>query len=63
MVQKHNQELVDNMQPPTIHQESATRIKINSINNVIYPEGRKTSRIEPSHSKAECHEDIDSPRT
>jgi hypothetical protein len=63
MVQKHNQELVDNMQPPAIHQESATRIKINSINNVIYPEGRKTSRIEPSHSKAECHEDIDSPRT
>ena len=63
MVQKHNQELVDNMQPPAIHQESATRIKINSINNVIYPEGRKTSRIEPSHSKAECQEDIDSPRT
>jgi hypothetical protein len=51
------------MQPPAIHQESATRIKINSITNVIYPEGRTTSRIEPSHSKAECHEDIGSPRT
>lgn len=63
MIQKHNQEPFDNMQQPAIHQESATRIKINSINNGIYPEGRKTSRIEHSHCiKAECHEDIGSPR-
>jgi hypothetical protein len=48
---------------PAIHQESATRIKINFINNVIYPEGRTTCRIEPSHSKAACHEDIGSPIT
>ena len=51
------------MQPPAIHHESTTRIKINSISNVIYTENRKTSRIECSHSKVECQEDIVSSRT
>lgn len=41
MVQKHNQEPCDNMQPPAIHHETATRIKTNSINKDIYPEIEK----------------------